>query len=90
MVFTSIHPLEKFLATANAEAENVQVFRTDINMEAGKKVVIEALTEYPQVYDCTIDINDCDCVLRLVGTLDESIIFRTVQQYGFMIEELPG
>jgi hypothetical protein len=62
----------------------IGIFRTNINTAQDKNNVIQAISGSFNVAGCSVDIEDCDKVLRIVteqDILDEIIIL--VQRMGY-------
>lgn len=69
----------------------IQVFRTDVRNRQQANTVIRNLLTTETVKRCTIDLKDCDKVLRAETTCELALDFiqNTVRALGFEIEELP-
>jgi RNA recognition motif-containing protein len=67
---------------------NVMVFKTNISNPVHRIEVIAVLKKIGTVSECWVDIEDCDRVLRIVGTVPQSHIEETVRSMGFAIKEL--
>jgi hypothetical protein len=64
----------------------IGIFRTNINTIQDKINVIESISASFNVADCSIDIEDCDKVLRIVAGhkfIEENIIINFVQRMGY-------
>lgn len=63
----------------------IGIFRTNINTTQEKNRVIRALVSRFAVATCSVDIEDCDKVLRIISpqALAEQTIVDFVQQLGF-------
>lgn len=68
--------------------ENIFVFKTNIeNPEQAKK--LRVLDEVKEVIDWSLDLEDCDNVLRIVGgDMNSEKMIRLMGQMGFYCEEL--
>ena len=64
----------------------IGIFRTNINTVQDKINVIESISASFNVTNCSIDIEDCDKVLRIVTGhqfIEENIIINFVQRMGY-------
>lgn len=64
----------------------IGIFRTNIATTQDKKSVIEAISASFQVSACSVDLEDCDKVLRIVlpaQQVEENIIISFVQRMGY-------
>ena len=69
----------------------VGIFRTNIYSEQDKNKVISAIRLQFDVYSCSIDLEDCDKVLRIVSaqdTIEESDVINFMQSIGFQCDIL--
>lgn len=68
--------------------ETVYVFKTDVQT-AAQHQALNVLGDLKGIRDWSIDLEDCDNVLRVVGSgiMAENII-RIMDQLGFYCEEL--
>jgi hypothetical protein len=67
----------------------VGIFRTNINTLQDKNMVIGEIQANFSVVACTVDIEDCDRVLRVVSPqLGEDVIMAFVQRMGFYCDLL--
>ena len=68
---------------------DIFVFRTNIDSSLVFIHLYRELKELPGVFDCSIDLEDCDNVLRIecMNTSAEQII-EIVHRDGFLCEEL--
>lgn len=67
----------------------IGIFRTNINSFQEKNSVIDAISASFNVHNCSIDIEDCDKVLRVVANqlpIAESAIINFVQQLGYQCD----
>lgn len=70
--------------------QDILVFRTDIRTRRQAANICNILTMREGVMRCTVDVQDCDKVLRVeVKWPDREHIVQAVRQQGFFIEELP-
>lgn len=64
----------------------IGIFKTNINTVQDKINVIESISASFNISDCSIDIEDCDKVLRIVTAqqvIEETIIIDFVQRMGY-------
>jgi len=64
----------------------IGIFRTNISTSQDKNDVIDAIRASFSVSACSIDMEDCDKVLRIVPThqaIEENIIIKFVQRMGY-------
>jgi len=67
----------------------IGIFRTNINTQQDKNSVIGAIQSHFSVMACSVDIEDCDRVLRVVSPqLGEDAIIAFVQRMGFYCDLL--
>lgn len=67
----------------------VLVFKTNIQTECDKLRVQSALDAFDRIHQWNIDMDDIDCVLRIVSdSLTPEQIISVIQQYGFECMEL--
>ena len=67
----------------------IGIFRTNINTLQDKNKVIGAIQANFSVMACSVDIDDCDRVLRVVSPqLVEDAIMAFVQKLGFYCDLL--
>lgn len=67
----------------------VGVFRTNISTGKEKIQVIEAICNQFDIQQCSIDLDDCDKVLRILSnTLEEDKIILFVQKLGYQCTPL--
>ena len=70
------------------EISQVLVFKTNIGIN-DKERVLDYLRAQNFIRDVSIDTEDCDCVLRVVGEeLQNDVIINLVKSQGFHCEEL--
>jgi len=68
--------------------ENILLFKTDIRTE-GDKHHIKEVMETHQIDQWTVDLEDIDCVLRIVtSTLKLEDVIKLVAAHGYQCEEL--
>lgn len=69
---------------------SVYIFKTDIPTRREAAAVCQHMHRLDGVMRCTVDLEDCDKVLRVEAEgLDIVLIERSVQHLGYFIEELP-
>ncbi|MBI3519054.1 MAG: hypothetical protein HY062_06815 [Bacteroidetes bacterium] len=69
---------------------HILIFRTNIETDDAHKEVGQLLNSHPLIIDWNIDKEDIDKVLRVQSTANNSLeIISTINQAGFMCEELP-
>ena len=67
----------------------VGIFRTNINTLQDKNTVINEITTHFGVVACSVDIEDCDRVLRIVSPqLGEEAVIAFVKRLGFYCDLL--
>jgi hypothetical protein len=69
----------------------IGIFRTNINTIQDKINVIESISASFNVSDCSVDIDDCDKVLRIVAgqqLIEENSIINFVQRMGYQCDVL--
>jgi hypothetical protein len=69
----------------------IGIFRTNISTLQDKMNVLEALNNHFTVSSCSIDMEDCDKVLRVVAQqlpIEENLIIRFIQRMGFQCDIL--
>lgn len=69
----------------------IGIFKTNINTVQDKNTVIESISASFNVADCSIDIEDCDKVLRIVAhmqSIEENMIINFVQRMGYQCTTL--
>ena len=68
---------------------DVLVFKSNIHHPLEAKALCWALESVPGVERCTIDLEDCDRVLRVAcECLESNILVKIVGDWGVGIEEL--
>ncbi|ACU05647.1 hypothetical protein [Pedobacter heparinus] len=68
--------------------EHILLFKTDIRTEGDKRYIGKIMEEY-QIDQWTVDLQDIDCVLRIVSpTLKREEVIKLVAQNGYHCEEL--
>lgn len=68
---------------------NVLVFKTNMVCAGCKQTVARALGTFGNAIRWTVDLDDCDRVLRIeTATVSAPVIVQVVRQAGFLCEEL--
>lgn len=68
----------------------ILVFKTDIRTQRQAAGICNLLSAQESVVRCTVDMQDCDKILRVEVKWEQSSVLETlVRQQGFFIEELP-
>lgn len=66
------------------------ILRTSINSERDFRSINDFLSSRYNVNECTIDLEDRDKVLRVIGNnLDQDEVISKVNEFGFECSELP-
>ena len=69
----------------------VGIFRTNISTQLEKNSVIQAICANFNVSTCSIDMEDCDKVLRIVAQqapIEEKLVINFLQQMGYQCDIL--
>jgi len=69
----------------------IGIFKTNINTDQDKLKVIAAIHHAFPIQACTVDIEDCDKVLRVVGQgspVNESEVIFLLQRMGYQCDIL--
>lgn len=69
----------------------IGIFKTNINTDQDKLKVIAAIHQEFPIQACTVDIEDCDKVLRVVGQscpVNESEVIFLLQRMGYQCDIL--
>jgi hypothetical protein len=69
----------------------IGIFKTNINTDLDKLKVISAIHQEFPIQACTVDIEDCDKVLRVVGQdcpVNEGAIIFLLQRMGYQCDIL--
>ncbi|MCC6369485.1 MAG: hypothetical protein IT236_00625 [Bacteroidia bacterium] len=73
------------------ELSHIHIFKTNINNDVEKQKISTLLNNNPLIEDWSVDCEDVDCVLRVVGSkLLVSDIIKIINQAGFFCVELEG
>lgn len=71
------------------DLKDLFIFRTNINSRHNYAIVEGSLLQRRGVHACTIDLDDCDKVLRVeCENIPMSVIVEEVVKLGFFCEEL--
>jgi hypothetical protein len=71
------------------DLKDLFIFRTNINSRHNYAIVEGSLLQHRGVHACTIDLEDCDKVLRVESeNIPISVIVEEVVKLGFICEEL--
>jgi len=76
------------------ETQTVLVFKTNIQNDYERIYVQALLNSAAGIHDCTVDLEDCDKVLRIEMDINlnesdmERYIIEKVNSYGFMCKPL--
>jgi hypothetical protein len=66
------------------------ILKTDINSRNDFRTVKNMLKECYRINECTIDLDDRDKVVRVIGEkIEKNDIVSRINNYGFLCEELP-
>lgn len=75
--------------TTTFDMAQVLVFKSNIHDRMEAKALCMALASVPGVERCTVDLEDCDRVLRVQGDqLESNTLVKIVGDWGIGIEEL--
>lgn len=66
----------------------VMVYKSNIATHTARQAAIGAVLQLDGAVKCTVDIDDCDKVLRVVGTVRADQLQETLLRLGFTIHEL--
>jgi hypothetical protein len=68
----------------------ILILKTDINTRNDFKKVKNRLKGFYRLNECTIDLDDRDKVVRVIGeNIRTNDIVSKINSYGFLCEELP-
>lgn len=68
--------------------EHILLFKTDIRTEVDRRYIGKIMEEY-QIDQWTVDLQDIDCVLRIVSpTLKREEVIKLIERNGYHCEEL--
>ena len=75
--------------TTTLDMAQVLVFKSNIHDRMEASALCTALKSVPGVERCTVDLEDCDRVLRVHGDhLESNRLVKIVGDWGLSIEEL--
>ncbi|EHQ28981.1 hypothetical protein [Mucilaginibacter paludis] len=75
--------------TTQVNIQEVLIFKTDVKTKADKLQIRKSLDKHPLVLQWNIDLDDVDCVLRVVSKyLTHNDITNLITQQGYHCEEL--
>lgn len=75
--------------TSSLTGNPIAVFRTSLQTKQDVSKLEQGLATLPRLSSWTVDLDDCDRVLRLVGVcIDINSVQALVQKAGFFCEEL--
>ncbi|SFW15206.1 hypothetical protein [Chitinophaga sancti] len=69
----------------------IGIFKTNIDTDLDKLKVISAIHQEFRIQACTVDIEDCDKVLRVVGQenhVNEAQVIFLLQRMGYQCDIL--
>lgn len=66
----------------------ILIFKTNISCPVAADKILQLVKQQHQVTACTIDLEDCDKVLRVVGEIPGDAVVDCVVQMGYECEEL--
>ena len=71
------------------DLNSILIFKTNIGTQKARKRVLNLLSTYNSIEQSSIDIDDIDCVLRIVSdTLSADQIISIITASGFECSEL--
>jgi hypothetical protein len=69
--------------------DHILLFKTNIKCNDGKQLLHTLLSNSPDIKCWSIDMEDADCVLRIVSyTLSHTQIIELIQHHGYQCCEL--
>ncbi len=69
--------------------EHILLFKTNISSEEDKLVIQPTLDSHASIRHWTVDLNDCDFVLRIESeSLDHQQVINLISDHGFECCEL--
>lgn len=70
---------------------NLLILKSNIRSKKGVANVSNVLDDHPHIDQWTVDLDDCDHVLRIKGSpqLNEEAIRQLIEPLGFYCEDLP-
>jgi hypothetical protein len=85
------HPVTQTLVCQLPPNSGVLIFKTNINSHSAKQHIGKMLNKQPLISQWSIDMEDIDCVLRIVSAhLNHQDIIHLVNRCGFYCQELVG
>lgn len=82
---------QKYPLIFNIIVMEIGIFRTNICTHQDKNDVIQAIQQHFNTSNCSIDIEDCDKVMRVVAgpaIVEENDIILFVSKMGYQCEKL--
>lgn len=65
------------------------ILKTDINTKHDFRLVKNLLYKYYRINDCTIDLEDTDKVVRVIGdNISMNELVDKIKSFGYLCEEL--
>ncbi|TWF31736.1 hypothetical protein FHW36_11830 [Chitinophaga polysaccharea] len=64
----------------------ILIFKTNINSPEVAKAIINKVKQNHVDIACTVDLEDCDKVLRVVGKIPTDAVVAYVEQMGYECE----
>lgn len=69
---------------------DVLIFKTNAVSKQDSALIKNHLTKLTDVHECTVDLDDCDKVLRVItGNINAGLIERRVEDLGYYCREMP-
>jgi len=69
--------------------DHILLFKTDCKTVADKQVLQSLLFQQPGIEEWNLDLDDCDCVLRIITyTINNKQIINLLNQSGYQCCEL--
>lgn len=69
--------------------DHILLFKTDCKTVADKQVLQCLLSQQPGIEEWNLDLDDCDCVLRIITyTINNTQIINLLNQSGYQCCEL--
>lgn len=66
------------------------ILKTDIKSKYDFRIVKNKLKENYKINECTIDLDDRDKIVRVIGDhIETNDVVSKIKSYGFLCEELP-
>ena len=70
-------------------SQNIHIFKTNVSDHEQKTAVLSVLESLAEVTEASIDLEDCDKVLRVVTTAGITTIQNLLTNHGILCSELP-